>query len=288
MTLPTFFIVGAAKAGTTSLYHCLDQHPQIQVSPVKEPHFFAPAENGIPSPPGRIESLEEYEQLFDPSFEARGEASQSYTNFPRRNRIPERIEELVPDARFLYLVRDPIARTVSHYRHWVATGKECRPLRDVLKDPYYPYSYLTCHSLYARQLELYLRRFPEEQIMVIDQADLLADPQSTLRKVFAFLAVDDSDAYMQLDFEQWRCRDRSVPQPAPGQVAGGVRAPRRPRVAVRRIRRYARPPLGKIFRLPPKVPTLDAESRARLEALYTDEMERLRALTGMTFPTWSI
>ena len=288
MTLPTFFIVGAAKAGTTSLYHRLDQHPQIQVSPIKEPHFFAAAENGIPSPPGRIESLEAYEQLFDPSFEARGEASQSYTNFPRRNRIPERIEELVPDARFLYLVRDPIARTVSHYRHWIAAGKERRPLRDVLRDPYYPYSYLTCHSLYARQLELYLRRFPEGQIMVIDQADLLADPQSTLRKVFAFLAVDESNAHSQIEAERWRCRDRSEVSPAQAQEVGSGGAPRGSRAPRRRIRRYARRPLGRVLRLPAKVSTLDAESRARLEALYADEVERLRALTGMAFPTWSV
>ncbi len=287
MTLPTFFIIGAAQAGTTRLYHCLDQHPQIQMSAVKEPHFFAATENGIPSPPGRIGSLEEYEQLFDPSFNARGEASQSYTNFPRRKGVPERIEELMPDAKFLYLVRDPIARTVSHYRNWIAAGKERRSLRDVLSDPFFPYSYLTCHSLYARQLELYLRRFPEEQIMVIDQADLLADRQSMLREIFAFLAVDDSFACRQLDAEPRTCRNRSTPLPSQRQAMGNIATPRRPWMPVR-IRQYARLPSGRVLRSPAKIPMLDDESRAQLEALYVGEVERLRALTGMAFPTWSI
>jgi len=271
MTLPTFFIIGAANAGTASLHDDLDQHPQIQMSSVKEPHFFAGPENGIPGPPGRIDSLEKYERLFDPTFDVRGEASQSYTNFPRRKGVPERIQELVPDAKFLYLVRDPIARTVAHYQHSVASGKECRPLQDVLRDFSYPYSYLTCHSLYARQLELYLRRFSEEQVMVIDQAELLAERQSTLHKIFAFLSVDDTFACKPLDA---------------GPRGGSARW--RTGQLPRRIRRSARHPFGRVFRSPLQTPALDEESRARLVALYAGEVERLRALTGKAFSTWSI
>ena len=88
LTLPTFFIIGAAKAGTTSLHFYLDQHPQIQMSAIKEPNYFAGAANGIPYPVGRVDRLERYEQLFDPAFEVRGEASPSYTSAPRRLGVP--------------------------------------------------------------------------------------------------------------------------------------------------------------------------------------------------------
>ncbi len=160
MALPTFFIIGTAKAGTTSLHHYLDLHPQIQMSAIKEPNFFAGAENGTPYPGGRVDRLEEYERLFDPSVEVRGEASPSYTNHPRRVGVPERIKALVPHAKLIYLVRDPIARTVSHYQHSVAVGRERRSLEDALSDLSDPLLPWTSTSRYASQLELYLPHFP--------------------------------------------------------------------------------------------------------------------------------
>lgn len=171
MALPTFFIIGAAKSGTTSLHRYLDQHPQIQMSLRKEPNFFSGADNGIPYTFGRIGDLEEYEKLFDPSAAVRGESSPSYADYPRRQGVPERIKELVPEAKLIYLVRDPIERTVSHYHHRVANGGERRPLREALSDLSDPYSPCICPSRYASQLDLYLRYFSQDRILVIDQAE---------------------------------------------------------------------------------------------------------------------
>jgi hypothetical protein len=288
MALPTFFIVGAAKAGTTSLHFYLDQHPQIQMSEPKEPHFFAGAENGIPFPPERVEALGAYEALFDPGFEVRGEASPSYTNFPRRQGVPERIGELVPEAKFIYLVRDPVERTVSHYRHSVAAGKEQRPLSDAIAElGDDPYSYLACHSLYGRQLELYLRRFSAEQMMVIDQVQLLEDRDETLRRVFSFLAVDESFTSERFGAELWKTDGRRASPPGQAGFIGRVVAPRAQWVPAG-ARSFARRSFERAFWSPLEAPFLDEESRARLQEFFAEDVARLRALSGERFPSWSV
>ena len=285
--LPTFFIIGAAKAGTTSLHYYLDQHPQIQMSATKEPHFFAGPENGIPFPPERIGNLEEYEQLFDPAFEVRGEASPSYTNAPRREHVPERIGELVPEAKFVYLVRDPIERTISHYRHAVASGKERRSLRAALADVGDSHSYLACHSLYAHQLELYLRRFPKGRVMVVDQAELLGNREATLRSVFAFLDVDDAFSSERFEDELWTTSARRVSPPGQATFIASAIAPRA-RWLPPQARKLARRTYERAFWSKLESDPLEDDSRRRLEQLYADDVERLRALTGQSFPSWSI
>jgi hypothetical protein len=287
MALPTFFIVGAAKAGTTSLHFYLDQHPQIQMSEPKEPHFFAGEENGIPFPPERVATKEAYEALFDPAFEVRGEASPSYTNAPRRQGVPERIGELVPEAKFIYLVRDPIERTVSHYRHSVAAGKERRPLSEAVAEISDPYSYLACHSLYGRQLELYLRRFEAERIMVVDQARLLDDRSGTLRSVFAFLAVDTSFTSDEFETELWKTEGRRASPPGQAGFIGRVVVPRAQWVPPG-ARRLARRSFERAFWSRLETPPLDDESRARLQEFFAGDVERLRALTGQSFTGWSL
>jgi hypothetical protein len=285
--LPTFFIIGAAKAGTTSLHYYLDQHPQIQMSATKEPHFFAGPENGIPFPPEKIDSLGEYERLFDPAFEVRGEASPSYTNAPRRQGVPERIKELVPEAKFVYLVRDPIERTVSHYRHAVASGKEQRPLREALDEITDPHSYLACHSLYATQLELYLRQFPADRVMVVDQAELLCSREETLRGIFAFLAVDDAFSSERFGAELWATSARRVSPPGQATFIARAVAPRT-RWVPPRIRRQARRAYERAFWSRLETDPLDDDCRRRLREFYGEDVERLRALTGKPFPSWSV
>ena len=86
--LPTFLIIGAMKCGTTSLHYYLRQHPQIQMPTMKETNFFAPPE-GIPYYTGTkvIKTVDEYKRLFDSAFDVRGEASPSYTEYPRRKGV---------------------------------------------------------------------------------------------------------------------------------------------------------------------------------------------------------
>lgn len=290
MTLPNFFIIGAAKAGTTSLHYYLDQHPQVQMSVVKEPNFFAGPPNGIPYPVGRIDRREEYERLFDPAFERRGEASPSYSNAPRRQGVPERIKQLLPEARFIYLVRDPIARLVSQYQMLFADGDERKSLSDAVAelDRADPHAfYLTCQSFYARQLELYLSHFREEQILVVDQADLLDDRRGTLSSVFDFLSVDPRFSSAEFDSELFKGADRRVyPRGFKRVIRPVLRGPFHllPRGARESLR-------GSVERrFLPKVPApiVDDGTRSRLEQLFSPDVERLRELTGNAFSSWSI
>lgn len=286
MALPTFFIIGAPKAGTTSLHHYLGQHPQVQMSSIKEPRFFAGPEDGIPYPADWVNTLEKYEDLFDPNAAVRGESSTDYATHPRRQGAPGRIKELVPDAKFIYLVRDPIARTISHYKMEAALLGERKTLREALGDLSDLRSPYISPSLYATQLELYLREFPQERILVIDQVDLQADRRTVLSQVFAFLSVDDtidSDGLEEelLSSGDWRAYPTGYADFIAHFVAPGFRwIPRGPRRSARRaVERVLWPPLDT---------SLDEELRGRLEDLYVPDLERLRKLTGKSFPTWSI
>lgn len=286
MALPTFFIIGAQKAGTTSLHYYLDQHPEIQMSSVKEPHFFSGPENGLPYLLDRVDRLAEYEKLFDPAIRVRGEASAEYAAHPRRQDVPVRIDELVPEAKFIYLVRDPVARTVSHYKMLVALKGERRSLQEVLGDMSDLKSPLIAPSLYASQLELYLRYFDEDRMLVIDQADLLANRAATLGQVFSFLSVDgliDSSLFETelLSSQNWR----TYPDGYVDFIARAV-APR-VRWVPRGIRRPVRQFVENIL-WPPLDASLDDELRIRLEERFAPEASRLRALTDKTLATWSV
>jgi Sulfotransferase family len=287
MSLPNFFVIGAAKAGTTSLHRYLDQHPEIQMSATKEPRFFAGPANGIPYPPDRVWSREEYELLFDPAFALRGEASTDYAAHPRRQGVPERIKELVPEAKFVYLVRDPIARTISHFQMAVALMGERRSLKQALGDLSDHRSPYIASSLYGSQLENYLRHFPQERMLVLDHAKLRSERRSTLARVFAFLGVDEGAEVGGLDDEllsssEWRTYSPRYVSLVDRFVAPPLRwIPKGVRRSLRRsVESLLWPPLEK--------PAVDAELQARLEELYAPEADRLRALTGEEFSNWTV
>jgi hypothetical protein len=284
--LPTFFIIGTPKAGTTSLHHYLGQHPGIQMSSTKEPNFFAPPLNPA-NERRRVSSLDKYERLFDPAFEVRGEASTAYTEYPFRQGVPQRIKELVPSAKLIYLVRDPVARTLSHYHHLVASEGERKSLEETLSNLSDPRSPCICASLYALQLELYLRHFQQEKILVIDQAQLLSDRRSTLRRVFAFLDVDDTVDSSRFDDEFLKSSERRTYPPGLARFVG---LHLRPKLGwlPSGVRRSLRHSLERILLPPLETSKLDDGLRARLEEFYAGEVERLRALTGDQFPTWCI
>ncbi len=121
MTLPNFFIIGAAKSGTTSLYYYLKNHPQIYMSPVKEPEFFSFTGQKIDRKDMRlapgifaITERNDYEALFkDVKDEvAIGEASPSYIYVPE---VPARIKAMIPDPKFIAILRHPAERAFSHF-----------------------------------------------------------------------------------------------------------------------------------------------------------------------------
>jgi hypothetical protein len=189
--MPNLIIIGGLKCGTTSIHHYLGLHPQIHMSKPKELNFFVKELNwdlGIPW----------YEGRFDDRFEVRGESSPHYTNLPRYDGVAARLRDNLPDARLLYMVRDPISRILSHWRHATGAGYETRPMEDVLlRDDQ---TYVT-RSMYWMQLQPYLELFPAEQIEVIAQEELQGDREGTMRRAFEFAGVDPSFTSEQFDRE---------------------------------------------------------------------------------------
>lgn len=285
--LPNFFIIGAAKAATTSLHAYLGEHPEIHMSPVKEPNFFALPSRGRPFVQGRIAGRDEYEALFATDAPLRGEASPSYSMHAWRVGVPERIHALVPDARFVYIVRDPVERALAHYLQTVGAGREQRSPEEALADaaePDHPYA---CASMYATQLELYLPWFDLDRVVVVDQADLRADPAATMSEVYRFLGADPSFEAAGLDIEhnaaatkQRRSRALLALRSAPGRGA----LDRLPAAIREPVTTTARRVLSK----PLVRPAITSDLRDRLEHLFAPEAERLRGLTGKRFATWSV
>lgn len=288
MALPTFVIIGAAKAGTTSLHYYLGLHPEIQMSAVKETNFFAGPPNGRPYALGQVGPLEQYERLFDATVPVRGETSPNYASYPLRPGVPERIKELVPEGKVIYLVRDPIARVVSHHQHIRAASGEKRTLPELLREIQDPtQTTTTCFSLYATQLERYLPHFPQERILVLDQADLLREREATLREVFEFLAVNPDFTSPQFDAKLLQTKDRRTYPAGYDTFVRRFLAPPG-RLISPPVRRFMRRTFERAMFKPLPPPELDDASRQRLAEIYAGEAKRLRALTGKSFATWSV
>ncbi|HJQ84304.1 MAG TPA: sulfotransferase, partial [Candidatus Binatia bacterium] len=207
--LPNFLVIGAARSGTNSLYRWLGQHPEICVSPVKEPRFFA-FEDAPPAFAGHKPddytdfptwtSLAEYRRLFRPVAGQRavGEASTVYLYYPGE-RPAERIRFHVPDAKLIAILRQPAERAYSNYLLAVQHGWE--PLPDFAaalaaedERARAGWSYFLRYrrnGLYHQQLARFYARFPAMQIRVLLYDDLCARPLAVMREVFAFLGVDD-------------------------------------------------------------------------------------------------
>jgi hypothetical protein len=284
--LPTFFIIGASKAGTTSLHHYLNQHPQIQMSTVKEPSYFANV-CGAPDDERKVRSLDRYELLFDPKVAVRGEASPSYTLYPLRHGVPERIRTLVPQAKLVYMVRDPVERTLSHYHQLVASNGEQRSLREVLRDLPGSRSPCVCASRYALQLDRYLQSFPQERLLVVDQAELLLERRSALSRIFAFLGVDEGFESPEFQTELLKSSGRRVYPPGLAHFVGHRVRPHS-HLLPARVRRALRQSIERTFLPELEMASIDEEARTSLQELYGVEVQRLRALTGQAFASWSV
>ncbi|MEL7509555.1 MAG: sulfotransferase [Cyanobacteria bacterium J06554_1] len=203
MTLPNFIVIGAAKCGTTSLVHYLAQHPQVFMSPEKEPRFFAPEffTKYISGPirKGTIRNemeVEEYEGLFEDvtTEKAIGEASTEYIFFPE---TPKRIKELIPDVKLIAILRNPSDRAFSAYCFQLRDGVEPLSFEHSLhaeskrsKEYWRPGWLYQKAGFYFEQLSRYFDVFEPNQIRVYLYEDLDKRPVETLRDIFNFLDVD--------------------------------------------------------------------------------------------------
>lgn len=183
------------KSGTTFLNSLLDAHPSIFMSYPEEPSYFVD-----PSTLKKVwrymwergfwRSEENYLNLFNAASNSKiiGEASTNYTKLPLIKGVPEKIYQFNSNARFIYIMRDPIERTISHYWHMVQFHSEHRGILRAIKNvrQYQDVSY------YAMQLKPYINKFGLESIFTLTHEELLNDMLPTLEKLYDWLGVDSN------------------------------------------------------------------------------------------------
>lgn len=203
--MPNFFIVGAARSGTTSLHRYLGQHPDIFVAQVKEPHFFAadqfpayftgPGDDRLNRRVCRDEG--QYEQLFVRASDkpAVGESSAFYLCYPH---AAERIARACSDPKIIILLRNPVDRAYSAYMYLVRDGRETLSFEDALScerarkaQGFEPMWWHTELSLYYEQVKQYLEVFGVERTKVLLYDDLCSNPAELLQDVLRFLGLRD-------------------------------------------------------------------------------------------------
>ena len=278
-SLPNLVIIGAAKSGTTSLHRYLALHPSVYMSRTKELKLFIHEDWRA--------RLDWYRAQFPSSARVRGESSPAYTMHPWFPSVPERINETVPGARLIYLVRDPVDRLLAQYVEFVALLLERRPLQEALADYDSPSNRFVMASRYAHQLDRYRELFPDSQILVLDQQDLLASRQTTLREVFAFLGVEPDFSTPDFDLVH-NDRERKLQANRRGlwlHERGLLRPARR---ATRVLPDGLRERLKSVVAEPVSTPDLDPLLRSELQECLREDAERLRAYTGKPFARWSV
>jgi|SRR5579863_3090563 len=192
---PNLIVIGAMKAGTSSLHQELARHADIWMSPFKEPAFFlGPVERSAPSKESDKyrNDVDRYLSLFaDGQTKAiRGESTTGYTMRPLFEGVPKRIYGCAPTARLIYLLRDPIERTISHYWWNVHHEGERREMLTAIAED----SLYRDFSYYAWQLEAYLEYFASDQILVETTEDLETCPQQVLTRIFSWLGLSTQAA----------------------------------------------------------------------------------------------
>lgn len=197
--LPEFLVIGAQRAGTTSLYEYLTRHRDIAPAARKETHFFSLF---------YLRGLRWYREQFPGGGGITGEATPYYLFHPA---APARVRTDCPDVRLIVLLRDPVERAFSQYKHSVKQGWESLSFEEALReepnrlrheddrrlsDPSYrsfAHQHLSygARGRYSQQLERWLERFPRQQLLVLSSESFFRDPQDVLTRTFRFLGVPD-------------------------------------------------------------------------------------------------
>lgn len=300
--LPDFVIAGAPKAGSSALHAALAQHPDIYMSAVKEPKYFLCGD--APPPlyrgPGDAHSRREwvwrrgdYEALFAsaPPGRRKGESTPFYLADPNAQR---RMRDVVPDAKVLAVLRDPVDRAYSNWMHLWVDGLE--PEADVLAAcdaedariaggwaPFWRYRGL---GRYGEQLQRLYESYPPEQVMVLRYRDLVDQPEATLNAVCRFIGVREG-AVTTIPRDNTRPFVADGPRRAvlsriirAGAGAGAFFSPQ--------LWRRASRPLLRVMHVGQSGlrPSLSPEVRAAILAPLLDDIALLERVTGESFGDW--
>ncbi len=300
MRRPTFLLLGAAKAGTSSLYRYLQQHPELFVPTPKEPNFFAlggrPANFRGPGDDVTINQYsihdpESYRRLFKPGRKAKasGEASTLYLY---DESAPQAIRNALPDAKLIVMLRDPVERAFSSYLHLIRDGRETAATfaealaaePDRRRAGWEHLWHYREVGRYARQLERYYRLFDRRQMRVYLFEEYIADPARTLASVFDFLGVA-SEFEVETD-RRYNVSGLPRSQRLQGLLKGSPTVRRLARALVPRPVRNAIWAEVNRWNTRPGKPSIGRADRDSLLATYRAEQSALESLLGRPIEGW--
>ncbi|NRA56681.1 MAG: sulfotransferase domain-containing protein [Phycisphaerales bacterium] len=278
MKLPTFLIIGAQKAGTTTLYRDLLSQPGVFFPYHKEPtnlaHDHVLTERG----------LAEYAALYKGANEsdARGDASTGYARIPLFDDVPQRARKVLgEDIRLLYILREPVSRIVSHHHH-IASNHPCAELVDdfIHEEDQHALTF----SRYAFQLEAWLEEFPLENIRVLIFEEFVKDRRGTIEGLGDFLGfepqVQKIDTEAKFNAATNRSRDKGLMMKLRRSSAYGRIRPMLSADVRDRLRRALTP------KAPPPPPPPTEKTVDEILKHLEEDQRRLAELIGRTYPIW--
>lgn len=309
VSLPDFLIVGAAKSGTTSLYHYLEQHPEVYFSPVKEPLFFCSVNESqaslekelYPLPLDKVvRNFDDYKALFSAvnDEQAVGEASVYY--LLDHKKTIKNIKQYLPQwqqLKIIIILRNPVDASFSHYQMYTQYLKNFRGHKDVLsfeesldaeaqriKDGYMALSPFHWF-FYYEQVKDYMDNFANVRIFL--QTDLRDDPDRLIADIFDFIGVDNT---FVPDFKTERYNVSGVPRSGflyRFLISDGIiRKMLRPVLRLFLSPKRKQWLLQKIWQKNLKKISMEPEIRKRLIALYRDDIQRLEKLIDKDLSAW--
>lgn len=292
MKLPNFLIIGVQKAGTTSVYNYLRQHPQIYMSPVKETNFLEKDWEELPkSQKAKIDTFEKYCQLFEgvQNEIAIGEASPNYLFHYESS--SKRIQRYVPNAKLIAILRNPAERAYSdylmHIRDAIGNG-ERTSLSDQIKFKANK-SFVIRKGFYYTPLKHYFETFGKDKINVYLYDDLCKDSGEFMREMYRFVGVDDTFTpdvskkaqVAQVPKSNWLNTLLRKQNPIRATIASGLRY-----ILPLEARQNIRSSLIQINSQDKKTAPLSPEERQQLLELYREDILRLQDLLQRDLSSW--
>lgn len=273
MSTPNFLIIGTQKGGTSWLRNMLMQHPDVFLAP-NEIHYFSNDNNFA-------RGVDWYLRHFKGagSASAVGEKSPGYMLLNRDDPllVPRRIHEMLPNARLIALLRNPVERAISAINHNIRIGRipVDADLNALIHDGINDANFIR-YGYYHDCLQAYYQVFdPAQMKVMIYEDDIVAQPEQTLVKVCRFLGVDDSVPFNNLDKQVNASRLSNMGTRIINTLPAGNR------IALRVLSRLERAAQVKAEKKRPDTATINF-----LYDLYTQENEKLFKLLGHEVKSW--
>lgn len=298
--MPNFLLIGAPKAGTSALYAYLSQHPQVYMSPVKEPHFFMLENEKVnfqgPGDQDRfrrsVHQLGDYKKLFAGVTDeiAIGEASTTYLGNEKASR---RIKKYIPEAKLIAILRNPVDAAYASFLHLVRDGNEsiadfAKALAAEPERTQNNWGLMWRYQqkgFYYKQLKPYFELFDRQQIKIFIYEEFERNPELVMKDMFAFVGVDPSfkadmaTKYNVSGMPKSQTLNKLLAQSNPLKESIKLLVPPKMRSTI-----YSKVRIWNLSNF--KKPKMSEETRRQLTDSYRDDILKLQSLIQQDLSAW--